>query len=50
MAAGSDRARRGQELRQWPTPISRAVRRDPDLWVLEIEDRAGRHLFEGKML
>src|SRR5690242_20722655 len=30
--------------------IARAVRRDPDVWVLEVEDRAGRHLFDGKML
>jgi hypothetical protein len=30
--------------------IARAVQRDPDLWVVEIEDRAGRHRFEGKVL
>ncbi len=30
--------------------IARALARDPDLWVVEIEDREGRHPFEGKIL
>ncbi|MEE8271091.1 MAG: DUF1491 family protein [Alphaproteobacteria bacterium] len=30
--------------------ITRAVARDPDLWVVEIEDRQGRHPFEGRIL
>jgi hypothetical protein len=30
--------------------IARAVARDPDLWVVEIEDREGRHPFEGAVL
>ena len=30
--------------------IERAVKRDPDVWVVEIEDRDGNHPFEGKVL
>jgi len=30
--------------------IARAVARDPDLWVIEIEDRQGRHPFDGNVL
>jgi hypothetical protein len=27
--------------------VERAVKRDPDLWVVEVESRDGRHPFEG---
>lgn len=30
--------------------IERAVARDPDLWVIEVESRDGSHPFEGRML
>ncbi|MDY0030022.1 MAG: DUF1491 family protein [Pseudobdellovibrionaceae bacterium] len=30
--------------------IRRAIDRDPDVWVIEIEDRLGENPFEGKIL
>lgn len=30
--------------------LARARRFDPDLWILEVEDRAGRHLLEAEGL
>jgi hypothetical protein len=30
--------------------IRRAIDRDPDVWVIEIEDRTGTNPFEGKLL
>lgn len=30
--------------------IRRAISRDPDLWVIEIEDRTKRNPFEGKII
>ena len=47
--------------RQWIQPVSsemegeldayvgRQVGYDPDLWVVEIEDRQGRHFIDGKV-
>ena len=32
------------------TDIERQVKRDPDLWVVEIEDKQGRNPFEGKIV
>ena len=30
--------------------IARQVKYDPDLWVIEVEDRQGRHWFDGAVL
>ena len=30
--------------------IARQTRYDPDVWVIEVEDRQGRHWFEGPIL
>jgi hypothetical protein len=30
--------------------VEKAVRRDPDLWVIEVEHREGKHPFEGREL
>ncbi len=30
--------------------VERQLRMDPDLWVIEVEDRQGRHWFDGPVL
>lgn len=30
--------------------VAKAVSRDPDLWVVEIEDREGRQFFDGRVV
>jgi hypothetical protein len=37
--------------REWykDGPFDEAVDRDPDIWIVEIEDAAGRHFLDGEM-
>ena len=30
--------------------VARQVKRDPDVWVIAIEDRNGRHFFDGRVI
>ena len=30
--------------------LERQIKRDPDVWVIAIEDRQGRHFFDGRVL
>uniref|UniRef100_UPI0035673011 DUF1491 family protein n=1 Tax=Rhodosalinus sp. TaxID=2047741 RepID=UPI0035673011 len=44
-------ARRWEVLSEGPEPevdaaLARQRRTDPDLWIVEVEDRAGRHLLD----
>ena len=29
--------------------IQRNIKRDPDIWVIEVEDKSGKNPFEGKI-
>jgi hypothetical protein len=30
--------------------LTREIRFDPDVWIIEVEDRAGRHFFDGNLV
>jgi hypothetical protein len=32
------------------TRLSREIRYDPDVWIVEVEDRAGRHFLDGTVI